>query len=101
MTHGKSVTGQFSPCSGFILIRNVYTGRQYTYLPLTVSGPIKQVYFLMHSAALTMELCRLTTARSICTTDTFPKLLSMTFTLPSASNITYSIAGMTKGNLST
>ena len=39
----------------------------------------------------------LTTARSICTTDTFPKLLSMTFTLPSSPTITYSIAGMTKG----
>ncbi|PKX97074.1 bifunctional ornithine acetyltransferase/N-acetylglutamate synthase [Aspergillus novofumigatus IBT 16806] len=32
----------------------------------------------------------LTTARAICTTDTFPKLLSRTFTLPS-------LAGMTKG----
>ena len=39
----------------------------------------------------------LTTARSICTTDTFPKLLSMTFNLPSAPSIEYSIAGMTKG----
>ena len=39
----------------------------------------------------------LTTARSICTTDTFPKLLSMTFTLPTSPSITYSIAGMTKG----
>lgn len=39
----------------------------------------------------------LTTARAICTTDTFPKLLSTTFTLPSSPHITYSIAGMTKG----
>ena len=39
----------------------------------------------------------LTTARSICTTDTFPKLLSKTFTLPSYPEITYSLAGMTKG----
>lgn len=39
----------------------------------------------------------LATARSICTTDTFPKLLSTTFTLPSSPNITYSLAGMTKG----
>lgn len=32
------------------------------------------------------------------TTDTFPKLLSMQFTLPSTGNsVTYSIAGMTKG----
>lgn len=35
-------------------------------------------------------------ARAICTTDTFPKLLSKTFTLPSSSE-TYHIAGMTKG----
>lgn len=39
----------------------------------------------------------LTTARAICTTDTFPKLLSTTFTLPSSPHITHSIAGMTKG----
>jgi glutamate N-acetyltransferase/amino-acid N-acetyltransferase len=35
-------------------------------------------------------------ARAICTTDTFPKLLSRTFTLPSSST-EYHIAGMTKG----
>ena len=41
----------------------------------------------------------LTAARSICTTDTFPKLLSTTFTLPGPSHkdIIYSLAGMTKG----
>ncbi|RDW70021.1 arginine biosynthesis bifunctional protein ArgJ [Coleophoma crateriformis] len=39
----------------------------------------------------------LTAARAICTTDTFPKLLSRTFTLPSSPSITYSLAGMTKG----
>ena len=36
-------------------------------------------------------------ARAICTTDTFPKLLSRTFTLPSDPDTEYSIAGMTKG----
>lgn len=36
-------------------------------------------------------------AQAICTTDTFPKLLSRTFTLPSHPETTYSIAGMTKG----
>ncbi|KAF2639080.1 Arginine biosynthesis bifunctional protein ArgJ beta chain [Massarina eburnea CBS 473.64] len=35
-------------------------------------------------------------ARAICTTDTFPKLVSKTFTLPSSSE-EYHIAGMTKG----
>lgn len=38
----------------------------------------------------------LATARAICTTDTFPKLLSKTFTLP-GSQQEYRIAGMTKG----
>jgi glutamate N-acetyltransferase/amino-acid N-acetyltransferase len=38
----------------------------------------------------------LATARAICTTDTFPKLVSKTFSLPS-SNQEYHIAGMTKG----
>jgi glutamate N-acetyltransferase/amino-acid N-acetyltransferase len=36
-------------------------------------------------------------ARAICTTDTFPKLLSREFTLPSSPGTTYRIAGMTKG----
>ncbi|KAI9760192.1 MAG: translocon subunit [Chaenotheca gracillima] len=39
----------------------------------------------------------LTAASAICTTDTFPKLRSTTFTLPSTGNTTYSMAGMTKG----
>jgi glutamate N-acetyltransferase/amino-acid N-acetyltransferase len=39
----------------------------------------------------------LNTAQAICTTDTFPKLISRTFTLPSHPETTYSIAGMTKG----
>ncbi|KAF1915690.1 bifunctional ornithine acetyltransferase/N-acetylglutamate synthase protein-like protein [Ampelomyces quisqualis] len=38
----------------------------------------------------------LSTARAICTTDTFPKLLSRTFMLP-GSQEKYHIAGMTKG----
>ncbi|KIV77000.1 glutamate N-acetyltransferase/amino-acid acetyltransferase [Exophiala sideris] len=41
----------------------------------------------------------LTTAKAICTTDTFPKLLSTTFTLPSTHHqgVEYRLAGMTKG----
>lgn len=39
----------------------------------------------------------LTTAIAICTTDTFPKLISREFTLPSDKSRTYRIAGMTKG----
>jgi glutamate N-acetyltransferase/amino-acid N-acetyltransferase len=39
----------------------------------------------------------LRTAKAICTTDTFPKLLSRTFTLSTAPGKTYSITGMTKG----
>ncbi|KAI1171932.1 arginine biosynthesis bifunctional protein ArgJ [Nemania sp. FL0916] len=36
-------------------------------------------------------------ATAICTTDTFPKLVSKTFTLPSSPSTEYRIAGMTKG----
>lgn len=36
-------------------------------------------------------------ATAICTTDTFPKLLSRKFTLPSSPSTTYHLAGMTKG----
>ncbi|KAK5133153.1 hypothetical protein LTR08_008088 [Meristemomyces frigidus] len=39
----------------------------------------------------------LAAAQAICTTDTFPKLISRTFTLPSHPETTYAIAGMTKG----
>ncbi|RDL35349.1 Arginine biosynthesis bifunctional protein ArgJ, mitochondrial [Venustampulla echinocandica] len=39
----------------------------------------------------------LSTARAICTTDTFPKLISRTFSLPSSPTVEYRIAGMTKG----
>lgn len=36
-------------------------------------------------------------ATAICTTDTFPKLISKSFTLPSSPSVEYRIAGMTKG----
>lgn len=36
-------------------------------------------------------------ARGMCTTDTFPKLVSRSFTLPSSPNATFSLAGITKG----
>lgn len=39
----------------------------------------------------------LAAAQAIRTTDTFPKLLSRTFTLPSSLQTTYSLTGMTKG----
>lgn len=39
----------------------------------------------------------LTCAKAICTTDTFPKLISRTFSLPSTPSVEYRIAGMTKG----
>ena len=41
----------------------------------------------------------LATAKAICTTDTFPKLLSTTFTLPGPAHVgaEYRLAGMTKG----
>ncbi|KAH6611549.1 hypothetical protein Trco_001569 [Trichoderma cornu-damae] len=36
-------------------------------------------------------------AKAICTTDTFPKLMSRTFELPSSPGVEFRIAGMTKG----
>jgi glutamate N-acetyltransferase/amino-acid N-acetyltransferase len=39
----------------------------------------------------------LAAAQAICTTDTFPKLISRTFSLPSSPSVEYKIAGMTKG----
>ncbi|KAI1327813.1 arginine biosynthesis bifunctional protein ArgJ [Xylariaceae sp. FL0255] len=39
----------------------------------------------------------MTCATAICTTDTFPKLISKTFNLPSSPSIEYRIAGLTKG----
>lgn len=50
-----------------------------------------------HSQLASTHNAWLTAARAICTTDTFPKLLSRTFTLPSTPGRTYSLAGMTKG----
>lgn len=39
----------------------------------------------------------LAAAKAICTTDTFPKLMSRTFSLPSSPGVEYRIAGTTKG----
>ncbi|KAK2738599.1 hypothetical protein FQN55_000476 [Onygenales sp. PD_40] len=50
-----------------------------------------------HTTLASTHASWLTAARAICTTDTFPKLLSRTFTLPSSPNTTYHIAGITKG----
>ncbi|KAL8803600.1 MAG: hypothetical protein Q9182_003105 [Xanthomendoza sp. 2 TL-2023] len=50
-----------------------------------------------HSSLSSTHTNWLLAARAICTTDTFPKLLSRTFTLPSSPGTTYSLAGMTKG----
>lgn len=50
-----------------------------------------------HSTLSSAHSSWLDAARAICTTDTFPKLLSRNFTLPSNPNRTYALAGMTKG----
>lgn len=62
--------------------------------------PISKILSAIPSAHSTLSSAHqswLLAARAICTTDTFPKLLSRTFTLPSSPGITYSLAGMTKG----
>ncbi len=50
-----------------------------------------------HSTLSASHTSWLAAARAICTTDTFPKLLSRLFILPSNPSIPYSLAGMTKG----
>ncbi|KAH8908872.1 DNA replication factor C-like protein [Coniochaeta sp. PMI_546] len=50
-----------------------------------------------HSALGSSHEHWITCARAICTTDTFPKLISKAFTLPSSPSVEYRIAGMTKG----
>ncbi|OKO94056.1 Arginine biosynthesis bifunctional protein ArgJ, mitochondrial [Penicillium subrubescens] len=62
--------------------------------------PIKKILDRIPTAHANLDSTHdawLSTARAICTTDTFPKLLSRTFTLPSSPGHTYSLAGMTKG----
>ena len=50
-----------------------------------------------HSTLSSTHSAWLDAARAICTTDTFPKLVSTDFTLPSSPDTTYALAGMTKG----
>ncbi|KAK2761172.1 hypothetical protein FQN54_001693 [Arachnomyces sp. PD_36] len=62
--------------------------------------PIKKIINMIpfaHSTLSSSHSSWLSTARAICTTDTFPKLLSQPFTLPSSPTRTYHLAGMTKG----
>lgn len=50
-----------------------------------------------HSALGSSHDHWLACAKAICTTDTFPKLISRTYQLPSSPSTEYRIAGMTKG----
>lgn len=64
--------------------------------------PIKKILSKIPTAYSNLDNSHnawLTTAKAICTTDTFPKLLSTTFTLPSTAHqgVEYRLAGMTKG----
>ncbi|OXV08169.1 hypothetical protein Egran_04068 [Elaphomyces granulatus] len=62
--------------------------------------PIKKIVDAIpvtHSQLSSTHSAWLSTARAICTTDTFPKLISQSFTLPSSPDRTYSLAGITKG----
>lgn len=62
--------------------------------------PIKKILSKIpsaHSSLADSHSAWLATAKAICTTDTFPKLLSTTFRLPSHPETEYRLAGMTKG----
>ncbi|KAL2760776.1 hypothetical protein ACRALDRAFT_1059482 [Sodiomyces alcalophilus JCM 7366] len=50
-----------------------------------------------HEALGTSHKDWLACATAICTTDTFPKLMSKKFALPSSPGVEYTMAGMTKG----
>jgi glutamate N-acetyltransferase/amino-acid N-acetyltransferase len=69
-----------------------------------IDGPIRlPIQKILHKIPLAYDSLGsshdhwLATARAICTTDTFPKLVSRTFSLPSSPSIEYRMAGMTKG----
>ncbi|KAI4150223.1 MAG: hypothetical protein LQ340_004207 [Diploschistes diacapsis] len=64
--------------------------------PLPISKILSKIPFA-HSTLCHTHASWLAAARAICTTDTFPKLLSTTFTLPSSPGTTYSLAGLAKG----
>ncbi|KAL8298732.1 hypothetical protein RB597_007377 [Gaeumannomyces tritici] len=62
--------------------------------------PIKRILDKVPAAAGALGASHdhwLACARAICTTDTFPKLASRTFHLPSSPGVEYRMAGMTKG----
>ncbi|KAL9042265.1 MAG: hypothetical protein Q9214_003834, partial [Letrouitia sp. 1 TL-2023] len=63
-------------------------------LPISIIlSAIPQAYTSLSSSHSSWLLA----SRAICTTDTFPKILSTTFSLPSSPGVNYSLAGMTKG----
>ncbi|KAK3710605.1 Arginine biosynthesis bifunctional protein ArgJ, mitochondrial [Vermiconidia calcicola] len=58
---------------------------------------IKEAIPKAHAALGSTHQYWMSAARAICTTDTFPKLMSRKFILPSQPDVEYSMAGMTKG----
>lgn len=64
--------------------------------------PIEKILSAIPSACSALSSSHddwLTAARAMCTTDTFPKIMSRQFTLPSTgSSTTYSLAGIAKGS---
>lgn len=87
-TKGQSLDGEIS--STLVMSTGVIGQR----LPIS---KILSAIPIAHSALSATHDDWLLAAKAICTTDTFPKLLSCTFTLPSSPDTTYSLAGMTKG----
>lgn len=93
------VNGQYSHCipanfSQSTIIGSVLIIYPQYRLPIT---KILEGIPTAHASLSSSHEAWLSTARAICTTDTFPKLLSRTFTLPSDPDRVYRLAGMTKG----
>ncbi|EDN06394.1 arginine biosynthesis bifunctional protein ARG7, mitochondrial precursor [Histoplasma mississippiense (nom. inval.)] len=101
LEHAKMMSAKVDECNG-----TPSTGPQDTSTLVMSTGvigqrlPIKKILDAIptaHSNLASTHSTWLATARAICTTDTFPKLLSRPFTLPSSPNRQYCLAGMTKG----
>ncbi len=88
----RTVDSQLSSAPGSTLVMS--TGVIGQRLPIS---KILSAIPTAHSTLSSTHPSWLAAARAICTTDTFPKLLSTTFTLPSNPHTTYALAGMTKG----
>ncbi|KUJ09396.1 Arginine biosynthesis bifunctional protein ArgJ beta chain [Mollisia scopiformis] len=92
---GRYISGETTDAEAESSVMVMHTGMGGQRLP--INNIIKGIPTL-HASMGNSHTHWLEAARGLSTTDTFPKLVSRTFTLPSSPTITYSIAGLTKGS---